>query len=106
MFHITITNNDNILLLYYVEEIIKNFAQYNDEPEFIVEEIISTDEFEATNFAMKELLIESRFNTYLEKTFISEFFKPLEDEEYQYDIYSTIRNDLIILLKHEENKKG
>jgi len=95
-----LNNNEDILLLYYMENIINDFSQNEDEPEFIVEEIISTDEYEATNFAMKELLIDNRFNTTLEKMFIGEFFKPLNDEEFQYDIYSSIRNDLITLLKH------
>jgi uncharacterized protein YbcC (UPF0753/DUF2309 family) len=101
-----LSNSENITLLYYIEDIIRNFAQYNDEPEIIIEEIISTDEYEATNFAMKELLVENRFNTFLDKSFVGEFLKPVEDEEFQYDLYSTIRNDLIVLLKHEESKKG
>ena len=102
----TLDDNENILLLYYVEDIINNFAQYTDEPEDIIEEIISTDLYEATNFAMKELLIENRFNTFIEKTFTEEFLKPICDEEFQYDLYSTIRNNLMTLLKHEESQKG
>lgn len=102
----SLSNNESILLLYYIEEIISNFTQYSDDPESIVEEVISTDEYEATNYAMKELLVENKFDTYLEKMFIGEFFKPINDEEYQYDLYSTIRNDLITLLKHDESKKG
>jgi len=97
----TLSNNDDVLLLYYMETIIENFTQNHDEPEFIIEEIISTEEYEATNFSMKELLLENKFNTSLEKMFIEEFFKPLLDEELKYDMYSNIRNDLVTLLKHE-----
>jgi len=97
----SLSNNDDIALLYNMETIIENYSQNEDEPEFIIEEVISTDEYEATNFAMKELLIDNKFNTFVEKTFIEEFFKPLFDEELKYDMYSNIRNDLIVLLKHE-----
>jgi len=96
-----LNNTDDVLLVYHMESIIENFSQNEDEPEFIIEEIISTDEYEATNFAMKELLVDNKFNTFLEKTFIEEFFKPLLDEELQYEMYSSIRNDLVTLLKHE-----
>jgi len=101
----SLSNPDNITLLYNIEEIIENISQYNDEPESIVEEIISTDEYEATNFAMKELLVENKFNTYLEKMFIEEYFKPINDDDFKYDLYSSIRIDLITLLRHEESRK-
>jgi len=97
----SLTNNDDILLLYHMETIIDNFVQNEDEPETVIEEIISTDEYEATNFAMKELLVENKFNTFIEKMFIEEFFKPLFNDELKYDMYSNIRNDLVTLLKHE-----
>jgi len=97
----SLNNNDDVLLLYNMENIIEDFSNNEDEPEFVIEEIISTDEYEATNFAMKELLVENKFNTFLEKTFIEEFFKPLFNDELKYDMYSSIRNDLVTLLKHE-----
>jgi len=97
----SLTNNDDILLLYHMETIIENFSQNEDEPEFVIEEIVSTEEYEATNFAIKEILLQNKFNTFLEKMFIEEFFKPLLDDELKYDMYSSIRNDLVTLLKHE-----
>lgn len=93
-------DSDNIHIIYNIENIIDSYINMNDsEFDIILETIINTDEFEITNNTIKELFAESRFNTFLSVKFIEEFFRPLQLEDYRYEIITNIRNEIVTLFK-------
>lgn len=96
-------SNDNIFVVYNYENIINDFINMNEDYEIIFKSLIETDPFELTLHSIDELIMENKFDTYINgPKFLKEFFKPILDINTKEDILSPIRADLISELASKE----
>jgi hypothetical protein len=96
----TIKNQDNIYIVYNIDNIIGDFIEvFNENGEDVISDIVNTDIYELNYNTINELFIENKYETYINNQFPQIFFKPLVDEETRHDIIAEIRNNLIMYYK-------
>jgi hypothetical protein len=98
-------NSDSIHIIYNLDGIINSLVETFNQGEFIIHTIIETDIFKFDYAYIKELLIENRFDTYINTSFTDNFFKPLKDEDYKYELLTPIRNSLIMNYKQDKKEE-
>ena len=95
-------NNDNIFIVYSYENIIQDFIEVNEDFEIVFKTLIETDPYELTFHSIEELIIDNKFDTYINgPKFLKEFFKPILNINTKEEILSPIRTDLITELANK-----
>lgn len=92
-------NSNDAYLIYLAETIVVDYINNELTSEDLINEITNTDPYELTNASIKELLIDNKFETYCGNSFVNNFFNPLKDEEYRYDLLIEIKFALVNLIK-------
>lgn len=97
----TFGDSDDIHLIYNLEEIIRSYIELNTSDfEIIFDTIIEQDPYELNLHTINSLILENKFDTYLNgNLFVSEFFKPFNNNELKYELIASIRNELFILIR-------
>ena len=86
---------DDAIILYSIEDIMRDAMSLVTMGEDIIELIILSDEDEYVNHTMKELFIDMIHDSLLGGEFSSKFYKPLEDEIYFREIYNSVRYEYL-----------
>lgn len=90
---------EDTVILYNISEIIDTIINGLEESEFVISLITEEDPFESVNNGIKELLIDGVEESTMDCDFCHNFFSPLKDDSYRYDIINSIKDRYFKLIK-------
>lgn len=88
-------NPSRCFLIYNLENILREEVEKEIDPLDIIEEIVSFDEYEITNIFIKNLILNNKYDTYVDRDFKEAFFGYLENEDNLYDLSIYLTNELM-----------